>query len=125
MSEHALSLAARSAINSSAKALGCGEDACFFCTLRLPQASGSADASRDETLQPADLFALIESLDPIVLIATDSAAARALSDAYRTSIAPLARSRVFGRSTVAFRSFEDMLATPDNKQRAWAILKLL
>ncbi len=104
------------AVGKSARALGFGDDACFHCTLRPDGA---------QPLSAAETFELIERLDPVVLVATDSAAARALSDAYRANVAPLARSRILGRTTVAFRSFEEMLASPEGKQRAWALLKLL
>lgn len=117
--EHALSPAARTAIENSARALGFGEHPCFFCSLRE---RGAADG---EPLTPAELFALIEGLDPVVLVIADSPSIRAVSDAYRANVAPLARSRVLGRTAVAFRSFESMLAAPDDKQRAWAVLKLL
>lgn len=149
VSERTLLATAQSALESSARALGFGDAACFFCTLRssdqqdymgtdssmqaeadkraASSKAGAASTHNGESpvLSAADLFTVIESLDPIVLIATDSTAARTLSEAYRANIAPFARSRVFGRTTVAFRSFEDLLATPDDKQRAWRILKLL
>lgn len=140
------------ALESSARQLGFGESACVFCTLHAAPSDGGATAAAgsampagdgsdgqlgaaaagggsggqlDSQLDAATLFEVVEGIDPIVLVAADSEAARALSQAYRTEIAPLARSRALGRTTVAFRSFEDMLGSPQDKQVAWALLKKL
>lgn len=132
ISANPLNAEATRALLNSARKLGYGKNPCFFCSLRI--ASGQiAPANYTEaqaaeacsSLSPSDLFEIIEGLDPIVLVAADSEATRALSEAYRTEVAPLARSRVLGRATVAFRSFEAMLAAPQDKQIAWALLKRL
>lgn len=144
VSARPLSADATRALESSARKLGFGERPCFFCTLRAQERGGEAvshdegaaqtkdDANGEvgtgaaaEPLDAATLFEAIEGLDPIVLVAADSEAARALSEAYRVEVAPMARSRVFGRTTVAFRSFEAMLSDPQDKQIAWALLKQL
>ncbi|MEE0845916.1 MAG: hypothetical protein U0L71_06940 [Eggerthellaceae bacterium] len=105
---------ARTALENSARQLGYG-DACTFVVLECPE--GSLDA-------PA-LFTLIEGLDPLCLIAADADAARLLSEAYRCPVPQGGATRLFGRPTVAFRSFPAMLRSPDDKQRAWALLKKL
>lgn len=176
VSARPLASEAESALISSARKLGFGDHACFFCTLRSDAEQNSSDSSEDaraheaRTLdarsldaravgardldartseaqtvdardldartsdaRPSDscvlnaraLFEIIEGIDPIVLVAADSQAARALSDAYHVEVTPLVRSRVFGRTTVAFRSFESMLESPSEKQQAWALLKQL
>ncbi len=103
--------AARTALESSAVALGYGKDACTF-----------ADIS---TLDENALFMLIEGLDPKCLVVTDSKAAALTSKAYRLELACDEASRTFGRTCVAFDNFEAMLATSDKKQIAWALLKKL
>ena len=71
------------------------------------------------------LFLLVEGLDPLCLIATDSTAAAALGRAYRCEV-PLGKpGRAFGRSVVAFRDFDAMLDDGQDKQIAWALLKKL
>ena len=140
VSGRALSAEAAHALENSARKLGYGDAPCFFCTLHAhaetkaisdANAGGSARASQEPSggaasvLGPADLFEVIEGLDPIVMVAADWEAARALSEAYRCEVAPMKRSRLLGRTTVAFRSFEDMLATSRDKQAAWALLKQL
>ncbi len=117
LSKTALGADAHRALRNSAEKLGFGERACIFCT--LSGAEEAAELSRDE------LFDIVEGLDPLALVAADSESIRALSEAYRTDIPPLARTRVFGRSTVAFKQFESMLEDPQDKQRAWALLKKL
>lgn len=116
------------ALENSARKLGFGENACVFCFLRAGigrNATPDETDAPDEQLDSATLFRIIEGIDPLVLVAADSEAIRALSQAYRTEIAPLARSRALGRTVVSFRSFENMLGTAQEKQNAWALLKKL
>ena len=78
-----------------------------------------------EGLDDQALFLLVEGLDPLCLIATDSTAAAALGRAYRCEV-PLGKpGRAFGRSVVAFRDFDAMLDDGQDKQIAWALLKKL
>lgn len=114
VSGSALGDQARSALASSARSLGYG-DACAFVTLDGPD--GRLDAS--------SLFLLMEGLDPLCVIAADGNAAHLLADAWRSLVPEGGLSRPMGRPTVAFRSFEGMLDTPQDKQRAWALLKKL
>ena len=80
---------------------------------------------RREGLDDQALFLLVEGLDPLCLIATDSTAAAALGRAYRCEV-PLGKpGRAFGRSVVAFRDFDAMLDDGQDKQIAWALLKKL
>ncbi len=123
VSNYALGIEARTALESSACALGFGEASCCFCTLH-PHNTQEMH-SKSTPLESNELFMLIEGCDPLVLVATDATAALALSKTYSTDVVPLTRSRIFGRTAVAFQSFESMLATSNDKQRAWAILKLL
>ena len=72
-----------------------------------------------------DMFTIVESIDPLCIVAADVAGAKALSDAYRQNIPLDASCRLFGRNAVAFHSFESLLDTAEKKQGAWALLKRL
>lgn len=101
----------RAALNSAMASLGYGSGACTFAAV--------------EGLDDQALFLLVEGLDPLCLIATDSTAAAALGRAYRCKV-PLGKpGRAFGRSVVAFRDFDAMLDDGQDKQIAWALLKKL
>ncbi len=112
VSAQALSAGARNATESSMTALGYGKGQTFVVL--------TVD---DVALSSQDLFSLIEGVDPLVVIATDAPAAAALSHAYRADVAPGCACRLFGRDAIAFRDLESMLATPEDKQRAWALFK--
>ncbi|MBR3258271.1 MAG: hypothetical protein IKF96_04695 [Eggerthellaceae bacterium] len=105
----------RSALKASFERLGYGRDACTFMAL----------TAGEETLDLADAYTLIESLDPLVLVATDSGATRALAQIYRTSISPEKPLRLLGRDVLAFTDFAADLTTPAGKQRVWTALKHL
>ena len=107
---------ARRALASSVEALGYGPEACTFVAL----SAGEAGA-----LDRQALFLLLEGLDPLCLVAADADAARALGEAYRCTLQTDAAQRLFGRPCVAFESFDAMLDDPQEKQRAWALLKRL
>ena len=107
----ALGEAARTALDSSANALGYGPGACTF-----------ADVS---SLDENALFMMVEGLDPKCLIASDAQAAALAGKAYRCDLPCGEASRAFGRTCIAFDNFEGMLASTDEKQAAWALLKKL
>lgn len=130
VSERPLGDAARAALASTAAALGYGRAGCTFASLR----AGDTGADTDSGEGPADgagildaqaLFLLVEGIDPACLVAADAAAAQALAAAYRCSIPTGTASRALGRTVVAFRSFPALLSGPQDKQRAWALLKKL
>ena len=70
-----------------------------------------------------DLFTLMEGVDPLRVVATDTAAAQALAAAYGQPAVPGEHGRLFGRDIVAFHRFEDLLDDATHKQKAWALLK--
>ena len=72
-----------------------------------------------------DLFTLMEGVDPLRVVATDTAAAQALAAAYGQPAVPGEHGRLFGRDIVAFHRFEDLLDDATHKQKAWALLKKL
>ena len=115
LSGEAATAAVRAALAASFQRLGYGRDACTFVAL----------TAGERTLNLADAYTLIESLDPLVLLATDSTATRMLAQIYRTSISPEKPVRLLGRDTLAFTDFAADLASPAGKQRAWTALKQL
>lgn len=94
-----------------------------------PEPAPAADHESAPEPAPAlgadDVFAIVEGIDPIALVALDAASCRMLADAYRCDVPQDAHCRIFGRDAAAFRDFTAMLTDEDAKQRAWAILKRL
>ncbi len=150
VSSQCLNNEGRTALESSAAALGYGDNACTFITLdtqkdipgaqaeTLDEQESTPNAETDaldagptepeaekDTLDAQALFLLIEGLDPLCLIATDTQATQALNAAYRCAILPDQACRVFGRPCVTFTSFSHMLNDNQDKQIAWALLKHL
>lgn len=136
VSQVPLSATAKNALANSAQALGYSATGCFFVTLSPVQTT--------PVLEPKQLFSLLEGIDPLVLVVADASAMHAIEQAYRLShsaahqekegtarkqrsctLAPYTYTRVLGRDTVSFSSFEDLLQTPQLKQKAWALLKKL
>lgn len=76
-------------------------------------------------IDAGNLFRIVEGIDPLCVVATDTAAINVLSSAYRQNVPPDAHCRLFGRDMVAFSLFEGMLEEAGSKQKAWALLKKL
>lgn len=106
-----LESAAQKALESSAKALGYGTDACTYINC----------AELDES----SLMAALEGVDPVVMVVCDADAARAIEKSYGCTLPLGTPARVFGRSTVTFKDFGALMATDESKQRAWALLRQL
>lgn len=104
--------AARKALVASMEALGYGRD-------------GLGLVTTEGALGSADLLTIVEGLDPLCLVATDADAATLLAQAYRRDVAPDDACRLMGRTVVAFRDLASLMDSPDDKQRAWALLKKL
>lgn len=133
--------AARSALENSAAALGYGRACCTYVALRSESAAGKAPGTEESgtdkertadhevageaELDGQALFLLLEGLDPLVVVAADAEAARALGAAYRQEVPLDGACRLFGRDAVSFKSFEHMLDDAQSKQAAWALLKKL
>ena len=77
------------------------------------------------TLGSEDLRTIIEGLDPVALVVTDTVAAELISAAYRTPLLIDDRTRLLGRTAVVFQNFEVLMESPESKQKAWALLKKL
>ena len=71
------------------------------------------------------LFTLIEGRDPKCIIALDAAAARTLAEAFHVKHILNAHGRFSGRDVVAFSDFASLMNSPEEKQRAWHLLKKL
>ncbi len=94
--------AARSALENSAAALGYGRACCTYVALRSESAAGKAPGTEESgtdkeraadhevaveaELDGQALFLLLEGLDPLVVVAADAEAARALGAAYRQEV---------------------------------------
>lgn len=139
-SANQLGSAARGALENSAAALGYGRVCCTYIALRPGSAAGAAtgngeggiakgtadhEVAEEAALDGQALFLLLEGLDPLVVVAADAEAARALGAAYRQEVPLDGACRLFGRDAVAFKSFEPMLDDAQSKQVAWALLKKL
>ena len=137
------------ALRATAKSLGYGEPGATFASLRIEPAAEINDAleamavaentyevgqapgacptstNQEMLLDPVAIFSLVEGLDPLVVVATDSQAAGLLGVAYKQDILLERAGQLFGRPFVAFADFASHLKNPDAKQRAWRLLKTL
>ena len=125
-----LSQRATEALQSSFAQLGYGKAACTFVALRgnglvdgTPE--GGMPGGNMPVLGEKEVSAVIEGLDPLLLVIADKTACEACSKAYRQKIPLDQRSRVLGREVRAFSSFEAMLDDPQAKKAAWMLLKSL
>lgn len=147
VSTGAISDKARSALEASCEKLNFGCDRIAWIRLEpglldsaaeasdvpisdMPASNVSASNLSDSNsstsdLSATDLHQIIESLDPVALIAADVNSASALGIAYGTALDIDAFNRVLCRSIIAFNDFEAMLGDSEKKQRAWYLLKYL
>lgn len=114
IANHPLSPQAQKAVESSMSALGYGK-AVTRIVLTVDEIA----------LSDQDLFMAIEGIDPLAIVAADAMSTQALAKAYRCELHPDSSGRLLGRNCVAFRNLEGMLASPEQKQRAWALFKQL
>lgn len=101
--------AARNALDKSFQRLEFGAGACTFADL-----SG---------LAAGDVFDIVEGMDPLLLVATDEAAASSCADALRTPFPLERQARVSGREARAFRNLNAMFGTERDRQLVWHLLK--
>lgn len=112
LSTEPLGNTACSALAKSAAALGYGDAACTF-------------VAHAKELSAHDAFTILEGIDPLCVVIADEASAQTIAEAYGQAIPFNTHLRLFGRDAVSFRSFEALLTSAENKQKAWAVLKLL
>ncbi|MDO4183557.1 MAG: hypothetical protein Q4E12_08155 [Coriobacteriia bacterium] len=115
-----LGAAAASALEKSAPALGYGPKGCTYLVVQADGALAPTEATR---LGEQDLRMALEALDPAALVVTDAQAAALVSRAYGCEVPTNAASRVLGRPCAAFIRMENLLETPEDKQKMWALLK--
>ena len=129
--------AVQNALEASFQRLGYGADPCTW--MALEGVSGAAVGVRGDeiagetvaagtpaaALTTAELYGLLEALDPLVLVATDAAAGRALGAVYRAEFKAMAHCRALGRSVVVLPRPDELLASREGKQRLWTLLKQL
>lgn len=113
VSDGALSPAARQALDKAAGALDWTEGASFV-NLGVPG-----------TLSKAELFEIVEGLDPVCVVVAGQTAAALAEQAYQTSVPPQGRFRLFGREACSFADLDSLLNDNGGKQKAWALLKTL
>lgn len=107
---------ARTALISSGERLGFGRAGILWVV---------CEASDGTTISSESLRALLTACDPLAFVAADATAAERLAAAFDAPCELDAATRLQGRNLVAFASFPEMLAAPEAKQRAWALLKKL
>jgi len=143
---------ARQAIENSLEKLDYGKNRCTWITVLANSAAATPEQTADQTriaatqndasscttqavdhagdqavdqLSETQLLELLESMDPLVIIATDTASTCLLTAAYGQSVQPNQLTRLWGRSAIAFEDFSHMLLTDQGKQSAWHVLKML
>ena len=138
ISSSALSNVAFTALEKAVSTLGINTNAVVFVNLYpdFPDTEDAEDVEDVEDvcndvqaktgeLSAADLFELVEGVDPMCVVATDKTSVQAMANAYRHPINLDRMNRVFGRNVAAFTSFDEMLKSKAQKSEAWSILKKL
>ncbi len=145
VSSHALSTKAKAALLNSSKALGYDTlNTTLFTLHPEPQAAihGTTPSSikaKDDpeqtthinansatsTLEPQEIFRIIESLDPLCIVVTDAAATKEITNAFHARLEPETSTTLLGHYCCCFSDFERMLSLETTKQQAWALLKTL
>lgn len=124
VSSNALSVQVHEALVASAQRLGYHAKQLAFITLNASQASTEEDPSSC-AVTPQDLLSVLEALDPLAVVLTDHQASEMASSAYNIPLTLEQREFLLGHGCCCFESFEELLSTSQNKQRAWACLKTL
>lgn len=102
---------AKNALEKSFAAIGFEAGACTYANI--------------DDLMPDAIFALVEGIDPLVLVACDEKAAGLYSQAVRQAFPPMQRMRVFGREARAFPHLNAMLEQEADRQAVWHLLKTM
>ncbi|MCH4185068.1 MAG: hypothetical protein LKF61_06255 [Eggerthellaceae bacterium] len=116
-----LNIAARDALKKTCAALGYGR-AIVYVTLDLPSSLTKSD---EKPIDRMRLMELIEGLDPVCLVATDTEAARRCGDAYHAPYETMMQTHLFGRPACSFDKFEALLGSDEKRQSAWRCLRSL
>ena len=103
--------AAKNALEKSFAAIGFDAGACTFAHI--------------DNLAPDEVFALVEGIDPLALVACDAKAAELYGQAVRQEFPPMRRMRLFGREARAFTRLNTMLEQEADRQAVWHLLKTM
>ena len=103
--------AAKNALEKSFAAIGFDVGACTYAQLA--------------GLQADEVFALVEGIDPLALVACDEAAATLCSQAVHQEFPPMRPTRLFGREARALPRINAMLDTEADRQALWHALKTM
>ena len=103
--------AAKNALEKSFAAIGFDAGACTYAHI--------------DDLMPDEIFALVEGIDPLVLVACDAKAAGLYGQAVRQEFPPMRRMRLFGREARAFTQLNAMLEQEADRQAVWHLLKTM
>jgi hypothetical protein len=103
--------AAKNALEKSFAAIGFDAGVCTYAQI--------------DDLMPDEIFALVEGIDPLALVACDAKAAALYGHAVRQEFPPMRRIRVFGREARAFPQLNAMLEQEADRQAVWHLLKTM
>lgn len=121
ISSHQLESKPREAMRASAERLGYGHDSCaWIVTNYEPETDNPSEEISDSSLKT-----LIEGLDPIAIVTTDSSALKVLNTAYSKRLGLNDLGYFNGRKAVSLNDFTTMLESEESKQLAWYLLKNL
>ena len=103
----------KDAIDKSAKALGWADGPSY-----VPVKNGDENA-----LSPADVFEIVEGLDPICIVIVGNEAREIAGQAFRCEVPAQGRFRLFGRDACAFNNLANLLESEAGKKTVWALLR--
>ena len=103
--------AAKNALEKSFAAIGLDAGACTYAQI--------------DNLKPDEIFALVEGIDPLALVACDAKAAGLYGQAVRQEFPTMQRMRIFGREARAFAQLNAMLEQEADRQAVWHLLKTM
>lgn len=103
--------AAKNALEKSFAAIGFDAGACTYAQI--------------DDLMPDEIFALVEGIDPLVLVACDAKAAGLYGQAVRQEFPAMRRMRLFGREARAFPQLNALLGQEADRQAVWHLLKTM
>ncbi len=109
---------AHDALRASLEARGYAARDLIYVTLRTHEDGHGAAAAT-----PAELYALLEALDPLCIVLADRESTEAASMGYNALLPFEARAQLLGRACRCFEDFSALIATEAGKRRAWAALK--
>ena len=102
-------------------------DALTKTALALQWSAGATYVAFDDPapLQKAELYEIIEGLDPVCVVLCGQHVCTLAEEAYAQEIPRNKRFRLFGHDVCALQDIEEMLADEKGKRQAWELLKSL